>query len=114
MMPIFRAPERIPSGLKVTSRWRKLSSGLPLIVVAAGMLVDLRKRLASIEVSLIEIRECQVMQVAADHGLWFVALGDDDRMDTVFARGNPAVSANEIRVLCTQHHELGENGVVIF
>src|SRR5262249_38950202 len=78
--------------------------------VAAGMLVAYLQLRAAGKMLLESLRISNRMQRAADHGLWFVLLGDDNRFKTAGASRDPAIFAHEIRIVRALHQQLGHDG----
>ena len=54
-----------------------------------------------------------LVQRAADDRLRLFALGDFDRFEALFARGDPAIRADEIDEVRALHQQLGHDGVVV-
>ncbi len=66
-----------------------------------------------LEVFLVVLRVCQLMQRAADDCLWFGGFGHDDGFKAVLTRGHVAVLSDEVGVARSLHQQLSHNRIVV-
>ena len=81
--------------------------------VVTGMFVCVVQFTVVMNVFFVALGVDIVVHGAADDGLWFVAFGDGDCEESMFAGGHPCIAADEVHVVGALHQQLSHECIVV-